>query len=40
MSSENVRITAEQAKKNLEYAINLYNCIEMPLDDEIIAFAE
>jgi hypothetical protein len=40
MSSENACITVEQARKDLEYAVNLCNCIETPLDDRIIAFAE
>jgi predicted transposase/invertase (TIGR01784 family) len=40
MEAQNICRTIEQAKKNLEYAVNLYNCIEMPLDEKIIAFAE
>jgi predicted transposase/invertase (TIGR01784 family) len=39
MTSENQHITIEIAKKNLEYAINLYNCIETPLDEKIVSFA-
>jgi predicted transposase/invertase (TIGR01784 family) len=37
---ENNAITIERAKKNLDYAIDLYNCIHTPLDEKIIAFAE
>jgi hypothetical protein len=40
LSEENGRITLEKAKENLEYAINLHNCIKTPLDEKIIAFAE
>ncbi|MDR0581196.1 MAG: hypothetical protein LBG04_03745 [Holosporaceae bacterium] len=39
MNPENQPITIELAEKNLEYAINLYNCIEKPLNEKIIAFA-
>jgi predicted transposase/invertase (TIGR01784 family) len=39
MSSKNTSTTIEQAKKNLEYAVNLYNCTETPFDEEVITFA-
>jgi hypothetical protein len=40
LSKENGRIPLKEAKENLEYAINLHNCIKTPLDEKIIVFAE